>query len=323
MKRGVFFSLEAARRNFGPCALAIGNFDGVHLGHQALLAGMRRYASNSRLPPAVLTFYPHPAVFVAPHRVPEMLCSLDERLRLLRAAGAERILVLPFDQALSRLSPEHFVSEVLSKVLEARAIFVGDNFRFGYQQAGTTHTLRSLGERFDFIPYFLRPVRYRGRLVSSSLVRESLAANKVSFANHLLGRCFGIEGPVVPGHGIGSKQTVPTLNLRPRDGQVTPRGVYITETLELSTGRRWPSITNSGFRPTFEGRDLTIETFLLGPLEGSAPENIRIHFRRFLRAEQTFPDPEALKAQIFKDVGRANRYWRRVSKLAQLPSSIY
>jgi riboflavin kinase / FMN adenylyltransferase len=316
--QSVFYSLDSALGRFGPCALAIGNFDGVHLGHQALLTSVRRYASNARVATAALVFHPHPTVFVAPTRVPQMIGSLQERLGLLRAAGADRILVLPFNNDLARFSPHDFVAKILVKDLRAKAVFVGDNFRFGYQQAGTPEILEQLGRHYEFIAHFLKPVTFRGQVVSSSLVRRYLTEGRVALAARLLGRCFSLQGPVVSGHGVGSKQTVPTLNLWPAAGQLVPRGVYITETLEPSTGRRWPSITNAGFRPTFGGDQLTIETFLLAPLTGPAPETIQVFFRRFLRAEQTFPDAALLKAQILKDVARAKTYWLRVGKL--LPS---
>ena len=156
MSPRVFFSLETARGQFGPCALSIGNFDGVHTGHQALLAFAQRYASNLRVSPAVLTFHPHPAVFVAPHRVPEMICGLEERLRRLSAAGAERILVLPFNHEVARLTAEEFVSKIVVGGLQAKAVFVGENFRFGYQRAGGPQTLERLGEHYGFTAHFIK-----------------------------------------------------------------------------------------------------------------------------------------------------------------------
>src|SRR6185503_670426 len=170
----VFFSLEAARGQFGPCALSIGNFDGVHIGHQALLAFAQRYASNLRVSPAVLTFHPHPAVFVAPHRVPEMICGLEERLRRLTVAGAERILVLPFNHDVARLTAEEFVSKILVEGLRAKAVFVGENFRFGYKRAGDSQALECLGEQHGFTAHFIKPVKFRGQVVSSSLIRQNL-----------------------------------------------------------------------------------------------------------------------------------------------------
>ncbi len=286
----IYRSLEEARGRFGPCALAIGNFDGVHLGHQALLSQVRGFVSQNGLIPAALTFNPHPAAIVAPERVPPLICTLEERLRLLESAGAVHIFVLPFTPEVACLSPEEFVWQILANVLDTRAIFVGENFRFGHKQAGTSDTLRALGPQFGFVSHFIQPVTYRGEIVSSSAVRQYLADGNVARAGRLLGRCFSVEGPVVSGHGVGSKQTVPTLNLRPPAGQLIPRGVYVTETVEPSTGRRWQSITNAGIRPTFGGDGLTIETFLLSSLDGPAPENIQVQFRHFIRAERQFPD---------------------------------
>ena len=140
---------------FGPCALAIGNFDGVHIGHQALLAQTVDHAAKKNLAPAVLTFDPHPAVVVAPERVPAMICTLEQRLRLLSSAGAERILVLPFTAEVARLTPEEFVSQILVDALETQAVFVGENFRFGHKQAGTSryfaHAWRAIWVRFAIL----------------------------------------------------------------------------------------------------------------------------------------------------------------------------
>jgi riboflavin kinase / FMN adenylyltransferase len=295
--------------------MSIGNFDGVHTGHQALLAFAQRYASNLRVSPAVLTFHPHPAVFVAPQRVPEMICGLEERLRRLRAAGAEQILVLPFNHEVARLSAEEFVSKIVVGGLQAKAVFVGENFRFGHQRAGGPQTLEQLGEHYGFTAHFIKPVKFRGRVVSSSIIRQNLTEGKVSAAGRMLGRCFSLEGAVVSGQGVGAKQTVPTVNIRTTPGQLTPRGVYVTETFETSSGRHWPSITNVGSRPTFGGGELTIETFFLTPFEGKTPEYIQIHFRFYLRAERKFSGADELKSQIMRDVTRAKSYWRRVPSL--------
>jgi riboflavin kinase/FMN adenylyltransferase len=313
MSTSVFRSLEDARGRFGPCALAIGNFDGVHIGHQALIRRAVEFARENRITPAVLTFDPHPTAVVAPERMPQMICTLDQRLELLTRFGAQRILVLPFTSELARLSPEEFVAHVLTDALQTAGVFVGDNFRFGYKQAGTPEVLQLLGEKYDFATEFIHPVRYRNEVVSSSSIRRYVASGGVARAGRLLGHCFAMEGTVIGGKGIGNKQTVPTLNVSPVENQVTPRGVYITETTD-QTGRRWPSITNVGIRPTFDGEALTIETYLLAALTNSPPEWIDVQFRRFIRAERRFPDAGALKAQILKDVAQAQKYWRRVSK---------
>jgi riboflavin kinase/FMN adenylyltransferase len=252
-----------------------------------------------------------------------LICTLEQRLRLLAAAGIRNIIVLPFTTEVARLSPRQFVSQILCDALETKAVFVGENFRFGRRQRGTSQTLKLLGAEFAFLAQTVHPVCLRGEIISSSAIRRYLSSGNVSRAGRLLGRCFSIEGPVVRGHGVGSKQTVPTVNLRPPTGQLVPRGVYITETREPSPGRRWESITNCGFRPTFGGNELTIETFLLSPLEGDAPERIEVRFHRFVRDERQFPNPEALRGQILKDVSRAQAYWRRLSNPQRQPASIY
>lgn len=315
MSTACFRTLAEAAGHFGPCALAIGNFDGVHIGHQALIRSAVQYAAEQRLIPAALTFDPHPATIVAPERTPLKLCTLKERIRLLHHYGAKHVMVLPFTKELSLLSPASFVQDVLVNALGMNAVFVGENFRFGYRQAGTIETLREQGTRQGFSFQFLRPVVLRREVVSSSAIRRHVAAGGVSRAGRLLNRCFALSGPVVSGHGIGSRQTVPTLNLRPDPNLTTPPGVFITETRDALSGRRWDSITNVGNRPTFGGEEVTIETYLLSPFEGGTPEQIEVRFHRFVRGERAFASPDELKKQIFEDVGRAKAYWRRVSRL--------
>jgi riboflavin kinase / FMN adenylyltransferase len=316
-------SVSEARNRFGACALAIGNFDGVHIGHQVLLQRTVDYSIKHNLLSAALTFHPHPTAVVAPERQPEMIVSLDERIRLIESCGVERIFVLPFTMEVSRMTPGEFVSQILVDTLSSKAVVVGETFHFGAKQAGTAETLRSLGDRMGFVSQFLAPVSYRGEIVSSSAIRQHLEAGNVGRANRLLGRCFALSGPVVPGHGVGSKQTVPTLNLKHTPGQVLPRGVFVTETCDEDTGRCWHSITNVGNRPTFAGDEITIETYLLSPLEGAAPVRIRVKFHRFVRSERHFPDAAALKSQILADVRRAQAFWRRASKLRQASASVY
>ena len=303
----------AEARGFKPCALTIGNFDGVHFAHRCLLRAAREAAISAGLRPAVLMFDPHPACVVAPERAPRLLTSLEERCALIAEEGIEHVLIQPFAAELARLTPEEFAREFLRDGLGARTVVVGENFRFGCKQAGDTKTLQELGERLGFEVRLLKTVSWRGRRVSSGEVRKLVMAGDVSTAARLLQRPHAISGDIVHGHGIGSKQTVPTLNLS-TDAQVIPaRGVYITRTSELKGSRVWNSITNIGYRPTFGGDDtLSIETFLLDPLVGATPAKIRLEFLRRVREERKFESPEALKAQILRDVSRAKTYFRRI-----------
>ncbi len=323
MSAAIFRSIDEVKGRFGPCALAIGNFDGVHIGHRKLIREAVEFASERGITPAVLTFDPHPTAVVAPDRIPVMICTMEQRLRLLGEAGAEKIFVLAFTPEVAHESPEEFVSELLVNRLQIRGVFVGEEFRFGHKQSGTPEVLAKLASKYNFSARFVRPVTYRGEIVSSSAIRQYLAAGDVSRAARLLGRCYALEDEVVKGQGIGSKQTVPTLNLRPGPGLIVPQGVYATETCDLKTGRTWDSVTNSGVRPTFGGTELTVETYLLSPLEGESAERIEVRFRHFIRAERQFPDAAALKDQIMKDVARAQVFTRRCRRFAQSPSSLY
>ena len=304
--------LEHVPRDFGPCALTIGNFDGVHLAHQYIMRRVVEIAQKNGWKSAVMTFDPHPAKLVAPARAPKLLTNLDERCELIHAQGIDHIFILPFTGEIASLTPTEFVEQILVEKLQTKTVLVGDNFRFGNRAAGDVKLLRSLGEKFGFKTEVVHAVETRRRIISSTEIRQLIEAGRVSIACRLLGRPYSIEGTVVRGHGIGSKQTVPTLNLRTAAEVLPSRGVYITRTRDQSGLREWPSITNIGYRPTFGGSDeLSIETFLLAPLEGATPAETRLEFLRWVRAERKFDSPEALKAQILRDAGRAQAYFRR------------
>jgi riboflavin kinase/FMN adenylyltransferase len=293
-------------------AVTIGNFDGVHSAHRQLFRCVLEAARESGLRPVVLTFDPHPAQVVAPGKTPRLLTTMEERYALIREQGIEEIVVLPFTLEISRLSPQEFVERILIQRLDTRMVVVGENFHFGYQQAGNIKTLMELGARFGFETRVVEAVHRRGRVVSSSSVRRLIEAGNVGLAARLLGRAYSLAGDVVAGEGIGSKQTVPTLNLDTRAQVLPGRGVYITRTRDLDDGHRWNSITNVGYRPTFQGHTLTIETFLLQGLEGPSPRHIRVDFCCRVRDERKFESAEDLKAQILRDVSRAQAFFRRL-----------
>lgn len=292
--------------------LTIGNFDGVHAGHRLLLRRVVELGREQNLKPAVLTFDPHPTRVVAPHRAPRLLTSIEERIALIREQGIKEVVVLPFTAEVAQLSPSEFVDRIVVGQLKAKIVLVGDNFRFGHKQAGDVNTLTDLGLRFGFETQVVDAVRRRGRVVSSSEIRKLIEEGNVAMACRLLERPYDLRGDVVSGHGIGSKQTVPTLNLRTPAEVIPASGVYITRTRDLETEDRWNSITNVGTRPTFGGGELTIETFLLASFDGMTPERISIEFLRRVREERKFENAEALKQQIFRDVGRAQTFFRRL-----------
>ena len=307
----VFRSVEERPEGLPETAVAIGNFDGVHIGHARVIREAVQLARERRVAPAVLTFDPHPAAVLNPARAPKLIMTVPQRLAALQAMGVEYVFALPFSLEFSRLSPREFVSTCLTGALRARIVLVGDDFRFGHGRAGDASTLSALGLEVRLA----HPVLWRKVRASSSAIREYVAGGKVSRAARLLGRPFELTGPVVKGQGIGSKQTVPTLNLAAENQLLPADGVYVTRTTDAGTGRLWRSITNVGNRPTFDGRERTVETFLLDPFSEPKPERIEVAFLRYVRAERKFATPEELRTQILRDVEFANRLHGRLARL--------
>lgn len=309
----IYRSLEEVPAGFGPSALTIGNFDGVHYGHRRILRRLKELAVQNGWQASVLTFDPHPTRVVAPDRAPKLMTSPDRRAELMQEEGVDQVLILPFTPELARISPEEFVRRLLVERLGVRAVLVGDNFRFGHRAAGNVHLLQELGRKLGFQTEIVPKISCRGRIVSSSGIRELILAGKVSTAARMLQHAYALHGDVVSGRGVGSKQTVPTLNLAPAEELIPARGVYITCTCDLDRPRHWNAITNIGYRPTFGASDeLSVETFLLDPLQGDSPRRIRVEFLRRVRDERKFESPEALRAQILKDVHVAQSYFRRI-----------
>jgi len=292
--------------------LAIGNFDGIHLGHQAILRATVERARALNAVSTVLTFDPSPRKVLRPETAPLRLSTNAQRMEWFNALGLEAVVVLPFTLDLARLSPEEFVEQILLRDLHIKAVLVGEDFRFGHQQAGDVKLLSTLGAKHGFNVVIVPPVVYRGEIVSSTIIRREVAAGDVSHAARLLGRPFVLTGDVVSGTGTGRRFTFPTLNLASEQELLPARGVYITRTCLDGETRSHRSVTNIGMRPTFNGSALSIETHLLDVQLPSTPKRMEVRFWKRLREEKKFSGPEELRAQIAADIARANKFFSRL-----------
>lgn len=324
----VLRSLDELPRPLPFLVLTIGNFDGVHRGHQRILARVVRQARARRGTAVALTFDPHPARVLG-RPVPPLLTTLAQKLTLLEAAGLDFALVLPFTRVLSRLSPRQFVEEIVGRRLGTRALYVGSNFRFGHRAAGDVRALRALARELGFAMEVVPRVKVGGQTASSTLIRRLLAAGRVRPAARLLGRPFALTGDIRPGQGRGAPLGFPTLNLVPEQECLPARGVYVTQT--LVAGKAFPSATNVGVRPTFApkapargwpasgghppradgGQGLVVESHLLGFERTLKQGRLEVRFHERLRPEKKFSSPTALRAQIRRDVERARRAFAR------------
>jgi riboflavin kinase/FMN adenylyltransferase len=298
--------------------LAIGNFDGIHLGHQAILRAAVERAQAINAVSTALTFDPSPRKILRPETAPPRLSTNSQRMEWFAALGLEAAVVLPFTLELARLSPEEFTSQILDHDLKAKIVLVGENFRFGHRQAGDVKLLKELGKKHGFEVVLLPPVVYRGEIVSSTIIRREVAEGDVSRAARLMGRPFVLTGEVVSGTGTGSRFTFPTLNLAAEQELLPARGVYITRTLLQGEKRSRRSVTNIGMRPTFNGSALSVETHLIDRRLDTTPKRIEVRFWMRLREEKKFSGPEELRTQIARDIASADRFFSRLRRFRSI-----
>ncbi|MDR3753828.1 MAG: bifunctional riboflavin kinase/FAD synthetase [Terracidiphilus sp.] len=308
----VFRALAEIPAGFGPTVAAVGNFDGVHCGHREILDAVISEARGAGAKAVVVTFDPHPEQFLRPDKAPRLITPNAERLRLLAETGIDAVLLLKFDAALAHLGPREFVERMLIDALGVRSLHEGQNFRFGRGAAAGVEELAAMGAEMDFTVRVHGAVCVRGLEVSSSAIRALVAAGDVRRARWMLGRPFTVLSTQARGRGIGTRLLVPTVNLAAYDGLLPAFGVYVTR-LKIA-GRVFQSVTNVGNRPTFGAASFAVESHILNfePQEMSEETPIELEFLMRLRGEIQWPSPEALKAQIFKDVARAKRYFERV-----------
>ncbi len=308
----IFRSLEEIPGGFGPSVAVIGNFDGVHRGHHQVMSTVAAEARADGYRSIAITFDPHPERFLRPVSAPQLLTLIPERLRLIASTGVEAVLVLPFCESLACLEAREFVEDILAKKLQLRSIHEGANFRFGHRAQAGVVELAEFGREFGFKVTVHPAVQVHGMAVSSTAIREFVAAGDVRRARWMLGHIFSIRSTPARGRGIGGRLLVPTVNLAPYAGLLPAFGVYVTRlTISTEKGDRcFRSITNIGNRPTFGEPSFAVESHILDfePVDLTEETPLELEFLHRLRPEIAWPSPEALKAQIMKDIGRAKRF---------------
>jgi riboflavin kinase/FMN adenylyltransferase len=281
-----------------PSAVAIGNFDGIHLGHQKILEALVTQAKKNKLKPICLTFDPHTANVIHTGRI-KLIQTLDQKLEKINQFRIHTTMVLGFDKDLAALTSLQFIQNIVLKALNAKEIIIGENFRFGKNRGGDISSLKSMASDLNFSVHAVPSVTLDDVIVSSSLIRNLISEGKVQESQTYLGRAYEIEGTVIKGESRGASLGFPTANLLTAN-EILPSGVFITSnTLE---GEDYISITNIGIRPTYHEDKLNIESHIIGLNQDFYGKQLTIRFLKKIRDEMRFASPEELAAQIHKDL---------------------
>jgi riboflavin kinase/FMN adenylyltransferase len=296
--------LENIADRYSDPVITIGNFDGLHIGHQKILRTAVGYARKSSGVSVAITFDPHPMRVLAPERGVKLMTSFDEKSRLIAKMGIDVLLCIDFNDAFSNLKPDEFVRDILINKLGAIHVVVGHNYRFGKGKKGTTDFLRRKGKKYGFKVNIIRNVRKFGSIVSSSRIRSLLLRGRVCEASSLLGRAYHIEGSVISGAGRGAKMLdTPTANLTTPNELVPKDGVYVVKVMVI--GKIYDGVANIGRNPTFGENELSYEVHLFDYEGNLLGRHLKIYFIDRLRDERVFHTAEELKVQIAKDIETA------------------
>jgi len=293
-----------------PTVLTLGVFDGLHLGHQLIMKTVVERARAINAVPTVITFEPHPRAVLHPESAPPLLQTFDQKIEALTVLGIEQTIVVHFDNAFAQIRAEDFLRDVVVDRLHAKEVYLGRGFFFGHNREGNIELLRRVREQLGFVADEVSEVRLRGKRIGSTIIRQLLADGRVNLARRMLGRPYGVEGPVARGDARGVGLGFPTANVQPHNRVIPRRGVYVTSTLIEGKWRR--SVTNIGVRPTFgDALKPSVETHVIdwtGDLYGDV---LRVRFLHRLRDEKKFGSVDELKTQIESDVARAEKFFER------------
>jgi riboflavin kinase / FMN adenylyltransferase len=294
------------------CVATIGNFDGIHVGHQEIIRGVVERARALNRPSALITFHPHPLSVVAPDRVPQQILTLGQKEEIVRRMGVDAMLIVPFTHEFSRWTADRFIQEFLVQALAVREVRIGRDFAFGAGREGNLEKLESAGRQFEFDVHGVDEVRIRGMRVSSSLIRDAITHGNMRIVNLALGRTFFVDGRVATGRRLGRKLGFPTVNMDPSNELFPHGGVYVTTCRFESFARSFESVTNIGVRPTlYENYARTIESHILDFDSNVYGDTVRLYFHKLLRREQQFRSALELTNQIRQDIQRSRMHFLR------------
>jgi riboflavin kinase / FMN adenylyltransferase len=292
------------------CVATIGNFDGMHVGHQEIIRGVTARAADLGRPSAVITFHPHPLSIVAPDRVPKQILTLAQKEEILRSMGIDALLVVPFSHEFSRWTAERFIDDFLVNALQVAEVHIGRDFCFGAGREGNLRKLEARGATQGFTVRGVGEVRLRGIRVSSSLIRDAIQKGAMRTVALALGRTYFIDGRVATGRKLGRKMGFPTVNVDPFNDLFPGSGVYVTTSRFESFARSFESVTNIGVRPTlYENYATTIESHILDFDSNVYGDTVRLYFHHLLRREQQFRSALELTNQIRNDIATSRRHF--------------
>lgn len=298
------------KKSLGPLSIALGFFDGVHLGHQKLIQKTLDVASENDTRSAVLTFLNHPLTEIFPRYAPFLLMTNEEKARKILKMGVDYVIFMPFTDQVRKLSPEDFLKDMLLDEFDVRALIAGFNYSFGYKGEGKAEDLKAFGNELGFKVYIEKPYIHHGQAVSSTVIRELLGTGDVAKASELLGEPYQLEGPVKSGKHLGRQYKIPTANLKLNKDKLLPKsGVYFTHL--WVDGVRHDGLTNLGYNPTFEKHPYAVETYIYDFDEDIYGKDITLEFIDRIRGDMKFESVDALFKQIHSDIIKVNMLYRK------------
>ena len=283
--------------------LAIGNFDGIHLGHQKVIRDAKQQANKNKLPFGIMTFEPMPVMFFNKKIKNHRINSLDQKINQFKKLKIDFLIIRKFNKKFSRLTAEKFIEKIIFKKTKCKYLYVSNNFRFGFKRNGNIRTLKKFGKKFNYRNLIIKPLKKKNNLISSTLIRKKIREGKIEEANKLLNRNWSVEGKVIKGKKRGRKIGFPTCNLKMGNYVIPRLGVYA---VKVKTGDfNKIGVANVGYRPTFNGQSLLLETNIFGINKNLYNKVINVSFKKFIRPEKKFKNFEYLKKQIKFDIKKA------------------